>query len=106
MIFLTFLILSIPHISISEDVPIYNDTTLTLVLDISKSMLADDIAPDRLTRAKELLTRLIRHDGIDQFALVIFAGKPFIFSPPSSDKNGLIEILDSITTDSIQQNKP
>src|SRR5579859_3127544 len=47
-----------------------------LVLDVSKSMLARDIKPSRLDRAKQLLIRLVDKLENDRLGLVLFAGRP------------------------------
>lgn len=65
-----------------------------LVLDVSASMLAADLAPNRLERAKleirDLLTRL---EG-DQFGLVLFAGAAFVQCPLTVDTSMVQDFLD------------
>lgn len=106
MIFLTFLILAFPSFSLVRKVPVSSDKSVTLVLDISKSMLADDIAPSRLERAKDLLISLLSHESTNQYGLVIFAGKAFVLSPLTTDREGLKNMIQNITTDTIRQNLP
>ena len=56
-----------------------------VALDVSKSMLAQDIKPDRLTRAKlEISDLMDRLDG-DEIGLVLFSGASFIQFPMTSD---------------------
>jgi len=58
-----------------------------VALDVSKSMLAQDIKPDRLTRAKMEISELMdRLDG-DEIGLVLFSGASFIQFPLTSDYN-------------------
>lgn len=56
-----------------------------LVLDVSKSMLARDIKPNRLERAKQLLTRLTDKLENDRIGLVIFAGRAYLQMPLTTD---------------------
>jgi Ca-activated chloride channel homolog len=56
-----------------------------LVLDVSKSMLARDISPSRLDRAKLLLTRLIDKLDNDRLGLVLFAGRAYLQMPLTTD---------------------
>lgn len=56
-----------------------------IAIDVSNSMLARDVAPDRLTRAKQILTRIIDERKEDQVALIVFAGEAFVQMPLTSD---------------------
>ena len=55
------------------------------VLDVSKSMLAQDIKPDRLTRAKLEISDLMNHLEGDEIGLVLFSGASYIQFPLTSD---------------------
>jgi len=56
-----------------------------IALDVSKSMLATDIQPNRLEKAKLLVNRLIDKLENDQIGLVIFAGRAYLQMPLTSD---------------------
>ncbi|PWT77434.1 MAG: hypothetical protein C5B59_04050 [Bacteroidetes bacterium] len=56
-----------------------------LVLDVSKSMLAQDIKPSRLDKAKQFLLRLLDKLENDRVGLVLFAGRAYMQMPLSSD---------------------
>jgi Ca-activated chloride channel homolog len=56
-----------------------------LVLDVSKSMLATDIKPSRLERAKQLLYRLTDKLENDRLGLVLFAGRAYMQMPLTTD---------------------
>lgn len=58
---------------------------IMVALDVSNSMLAQDIQPNRLERAKQLLNNLIDRLGDNQIGLVIFAGQAFLQMPLTSD---------------------
>jgi len=56
-----------------------------IALDVSNSMLAEDIQPDRLTRAKQALTRLIDNLDNDKIGLIVFAGDAYTQIPVTTD---------------------
>lgn len=56
-----------------------------IVLDVSKSMLAEDIKPSRLERAKQLLTLLMNKLENDRVGLVLFAGRAYMQMPLTTD---------------------
>ncbi len=70
-----------------------------IAVDLSKSMLAQDVKPSRLDRAKLLIQSLL--DGLkgERVGLVVFAGTAFLQSPLSSDYEILREFLPSMGPD-------
>ena len=56
-----------------------------MALDISNSMLAEDVAPSRLDRAKQMLSRLIDNMVDDKVGLVVFAGEAYTQLPITCD---------------------
>ena len=67
---------------------------IMVALDVSKSMLAEDVAPNRLERAKvELIDLLAYLDG-DQVGLIAFAGRASVVSPLTPDFGFLRLVLD------------
>lgn len=56
-----------------------------MVLDVSKSMLARDIQPNRLEKAKQLLLRLMDKLENDRVGLVLFAGRAYLQMPLTTD---------------------
>ncbi len=83
-----------------------NGIDIAIVLDISKSMLAEDISPSRITAAKKAIIRFIEARPNDRISLTIFAGKPFLLSPLTFDSTVLVQIVGSIGVDSIKQEIP
>ncbi|MDX1393044.1 MAG: VWA domain-containing protein [Gemmatimonadota bacterium] len=72
---------------------------IVVALDLSESMLAEDIAPNRLERSKLEIQRLIsRLDG-DRIGLVAFAGRAFVQSPLTSDYGAARLFLNAMDTD-------
>jgi Ca-activated chloride channel family protein len=56
-----------------------------IVLDVSKSMLAQDVKPSRLDKAKQLLYRLIDRLQNDRVGLILFAGRSYMQMPLTTD---------------------
>jgi Ca-activated chloride channel family protein len=56
-----------------------------IVLDVSKSMLAQDVKPSRLDKAKQLLYRLIDRLQNDRVGLILFAGRAYMQMPLTTD---------------------
>lgn len=69
---------------------------LMVCLDVSNSMLAQDLNPNRLTRAKYALEKMIDKLEGDQLGLVIFAGEAYVQLPITSDYNAAKMFLESI----------
>ncbi len=61
------------------------ESALVIVLDVSRSMDAQDVAPSRLTRAKHKILDILQARQEGQTALVIFAGESFVVSPLTDD---------------------
>lgn len=60
---------------------------LVFALDVSNSMLANDIAPNRLTRARQFISRLIDNLQDDRVGLVLFAGNGYLQMPLTFDQS-------------------
>ena len=75
------------------------EDALVVILDLSKSMLATDVKPDRLVRAKRKLHDLLtlREEGVT--GLVVFAGDAHIVSPLTDDANTIAAIIPVLTPD-------
>lgn len=58
---------------------------VVVALDISNSMLAEDVAPNRLDRAKQMLSKMIDNMVDDKVGLVVFAGEAFTQLPITCD---------------------
>jgi|SRR5450432_68496 len=56
-----------------------------IMLDVSKSMLAQDVKPSRLDKAKQLLYRLVDHLQNDRIGLILFAGRSYMQMPLTTD---------------------
>ena len=73
-----------------------------VALDISNSMLAEDVAPNRLDRAKQMLSKLMDNMVNDKVGLVVFAGDAFVQLPITCDYVSAKMFLNSIKPDLIK----
>src|SRR2546427_3732 len=73
--------------------------SLVLAVDISRSMLAEDVSPSRLARALREARRLVQDLDGDRLGLVAFAGSSYILSPLSVDGSALGLYLDALDPD-------
>lgn len=69
---------------------------LVIAIDVSNSMLAEDVSPNRLARAKQILSRLIDLRKNDKVALIVFAGEAYVQMPLTSDTQSAKIFLNSI----------
>ena len=67
-----------------------------IALDISNSMLAEDVAPNRLEKSKNIISRLVDSFEDDKVGLIVFAGDAFIQLPITSDFISAKMFLESI----------
>jgi Ca-activated chloride channel family protein len=74
---------------------------LMVALDISNSMMAEDVAPSRLNRAKQMLSKLIDNMVDDRVGLVVFAGEAFTQLPITCDYVSAKMFLQTISPDLI-----
>lgn len=69
---------------------------LVIAIDVSNSMLARDVNPDRLSKAKQILTRIIDERKNDKVAIVVFAGEAYVQLPMTSDIQSAKIFLENI----------
>ncbi len=71
---------------------------LIIALDVSNSMMAEDIKPNRLERAKRAISRLVDRLKDDKIGLIVFAGDAYTQLPITSDYNSAKLFLNSVNT--------
>lgn len=71
---------------------------LMIALDVSNSMMAEDIEPNRLERAKRAISRLVDRLSDDKIGLIVFAGDAYMQLPITSDYNSAKLFLNSVNT--------
>ena len=58
---------------------------IVFALDVSKSMLAEDIAPNRLEKSKQIITKIVDKLGSDRVGIIIYAGSAYPLLPITTD---------------------
>lgn len=72
---------------------------IVFAVDVSKSMLAEDIAPNRLEKSKQLVTQIINNLASDRVGIIAYAGKAFPQLPITTDYASAKMFLQSMNTD-------
>jgi Ca-activated chloride channel family protein len=72
-----------------------------IALDVSNSMLSEDIQPDRLTRAKQAISRLVDNLDNDKIGLIVFAGDAYTQIPITTDYVSAKMFLSTIGPDMV-----
>lgn len=72
---------------------------IMLAMDVSTSMLAEDLKPNRMEAAKDVASEFISGRPDDNIGLTIFAGESFTQCPMTTDHASLINLLHNIRTD-------
>ena len=72
---------------------------IVFAVDVSKSMLAEDVAPNRIEKAKQLVTQIINNLVSDRVGIIAYAGKAFPQLPITTDYAAAKMFLQSMNTD-------
>jgi len=76
---------------------------VVIALDVSKSMLATDLQPNRLERAKQFIGKLMNAMPNDRIGLVLFAGKAYMQMPLTTDHGAAQMFVSSASPDAVPQ---
>jgi Ca-activated chloride channel homolog len=74
---------------------------LVIAVDLSRSMLAEDVSPSRLGRAQQQIRRLLHDASGDRVGLIGFAGRSFILAPLTADASALHLLVDALHPDQL-----
>lgn len=72
---------------------------IVFAVDVSKSMLAEDIAPNRIDKSKQLVTQIINNLASDRVGIIAYAGKAFPQLPITTDYGSAKMFLQNMNTD-------
>ena len=72
---------------------------IVFAIDVSKSMLAEDVAPNRIEKSKQLVTQIINNLASDRIGIIAYAGKAFPQLPITTDYAAAKMFLQSMNTD-------
>jgi len=76
-----------------------NNNAKVILLDLSQSMLAEDIQPDRLTRAKYKILDLLRDYPEGQTGMAVFSGEAYTVSPLTNDTHTIALMVSDLSPD-------
>jgi len=74
---------------------------IVFALDVSKSMLAEDIAPSRLAKAKQIISKTIDNLGSDRIGIIIYAGSSYPLLPITTDQAAAKMFLQNASPDMV-----
>lgn len=74
---------------------------VVFALDVSKSMLAEDIAPNRLEKAKQIIAKIIDKLGSDRVGLIVYAGNSYPLLPITTDHGAANMFLQNANPDMV-----
>ncbi len=74
---------------------------IVFALDISKSMLCEDLRPSRLEKAKSLISGILKDSVYDRAGLIVFASRSVFVCPLTDDHEALADFMASVTTDMV-----
>lgn len=75
---------------------------IVLAMDVSTSMLARDLTPDRINASKDIAIEFISQRPTDRMGIVVFAGESFTQCPLTTDRATLINLMKEVQTDIIE----
>lgn len=75
---------------------------IVLAMDVSTSMLARDLTPDRISASKDIAIEFISQRPSDMMGIVVFAGESFTQCPLTTDRATLINLMKEVQTDLIE----
>ena len=81
----------------------YGGVDMVMALDLSSSMLTQDVAPSRLEVAKKLAISFAKNRSQDQISLVAFAGSPYLASPLTSDLTYITKAISLLESKQIKE---
>ena len=74
---------------------------ILIAIDTSRSMLAEDVKPNRLEHAKGMIKELVKELKGDRVGLIAFSGRAFLVCPLTNDYNGVLFSLENLDADVI-----
>jgi Ca-activated chloride channel family protein len=86
----------------AQPAPLARDLSArVVVLDLSPSMDAIDVAPSRIARARAAVADILRESGDAQLGLVVFGADAFAVAPLVNDADALVHLLDGLGTSTV-----
>lgn len=94
---LLVVLLARPQMGVKVSKEERNGIEVMIAMDISNSMMAEDVVPSRLDKTKLLIENLVSHFNKDRVGLVVFAGEAFVQLPITNDYVSAKMFMNSIS---------
>lgn len=105
LIFLAFffiiIALACPQFGYKKRTIIKESSEIVISLDVSKSMLAQDLKPNRLEKAKDMVLKIVEENSGEKIGIIVFAGSAMWQCPMTYDSQALKMFLRSVETSSL-----
>ena len=101
---IAFLIIALSRpqiVDISTQTKTSKGIDIIIAVDVSSSMLAQDLKPNRLDALKSVAKEFIKDRVSDRIGLVVYAGESYTKTPVTSDKSVILNSLDAINFDGV-----
>ncbi len=100
-LFFMIIALTRPQIGSKVKIETNKNREIIIALDVSNSMLAEDVVPNRLKRAKQIISDLFRNNSAERFGLIVFAGDAYVQIPVTSSISSIDVFLESVSTETV-----
>jgi Ca-activated chloride channel family protein len=103
---LSFIIIALARpqsVDISNKIKTTQGIDIVMAIDVSSSMLAKDLKPNRLTALKKVAADFVKNRPNDRIGLVVYAGESYTRTPVTSDKSVVLQSLHDIDYDTALQ---
>lgn len=105
LIFLAFFFIIIalarPQFGYKKKTIIKESSEIVISLDVSRSMLAQDLKPNRLEKAKDMVLKIVEENSGEKIGIIVFAGSAMWQCPMTYDSQALKMFLRSVETTSL-----
>ncbi|MDR2427330.1 MAG: VWA domain-containing protein [Endomicrobium sp.] len=105
LIFLAFFFIIIalarPQFGYKKRTIIKESSEIVISLDVSRSMLAQDLKPNRLEKAKDMVLKIVEENSGEKIGIIVFAGSAMWQCPMTYDSQALKMFLRSVETTSL-----
>ncbi|MDR2811507.1 MAG: VWA domain-containing protein [Endomicrobium sp.] len=99
--FFIIIALSRPQFGYKKKTVIKEFSEIVISLDVSRSMLAQDLKPNRLEKAKDMVLKIVEENPCDKIGIIVFAGSAMWQCPMTYDSHALKMFLRSVETSSL-----
>jgi Ca-activated chloride channel family protein len=90
-----------PQFGDKKKIVIKESSEIVIALDISKSMLAQDLKPNRLEKAKEMVLKIVEENVGEKIGVIVFSGAAMWQCPMTYDSKALKMFLQNVAVDSL-----